>query len=167
MENFHIGLCCKIPTRQNYPFISADVLSRRGTSQMMKNTAALLPWLYQRGFFVIENLSKQILVIKTEMLCGQVLDLLKFSTANFLLHSYVQWVIVPSIVTVCDGVWDQVSALSFAWTSLSWMIQMKPSHDMKDSCFWGCQRYCTVCISHLELESGVWPRKGKFWPASN
>lgn len=45
---------------------------------MMKNTAALLPRLYQTVFFMIENLSKQILVIKTEMLCGQVLDSLGF-----------------------------------------------------------------------------------------
>lgn len=45
---------------------------------MMKNAAALLPRLYETGFFMIQNLSKQILVIKTEMLCGQELDLLKF-----------------------------------------------------------------------------------------
>lgn len=48
---FNIGLCCKIPTHQNYPFISADALSRRGISQVMKNTAALLPWLSQTGFW--------------------------------------------------------------------------------------------------------------------
>jgi len=83
IEHFQVGLCCKIPARQNYPFISADVLSRKGTSQVMKNTAALPPWLSQTVFWWQRILSKQTLFIKTEMLCGQASVLLKFSLLIF------------------------------------------------------------------------------------